>query len=231
MNDLGLSAHDVAAFRGPAIEGQEMDYSHMSPPRMAALHAHSKGKHSIDNDHPHDDYPQFCAFSRRMKHGVHCMVLSTTGVPKNTALMMLPENDGIEFQHSHIRTQLKFADLERVTDLGPGKDLCPHQALVSPRATSYKYDGADDDPDDDNLQWCSFVLFVDRLGGGLEGGVAPTNVNCVFFYYFAPGRTSLTLRTACVLAVPVAGGGAAPPVAPTHPPRTARSGKVTRRSR
>ena len=36
VNDLGLSAHDVAAFRGPAIEGQEMDYSHMSPPRMAA---------------------------------------------------------------------------------------------------------------------------------------------------------------------------------------------------
>ena len=73
VNDLGMSSHDIVAFRGPPMEAKEMDYGHMSPTRMASLHAHQNGKHHANAEHPHDDYPQFCAFSRRMKHGAHCL--------------------------------------------------------------------------------------------------------------------------------------------------------------
>ena len=36
VNDLGMSSHDIVAFRGPPMEAQEMDYGHMSPTRMAS---------------------------------------------------------------------------------------------------------------------------------------------------------------------------------------------------
>ena len=96
---------------------------------MASLDAHHKGMHSHGVDHPHDQHAEFCGFSRRLKHGAHCKLLSSTGGKLNTVLLMLPGNDGIEFIHNHVRTELKFTNMARVTDLAPGRDICPHKSL------------------------------------------------------------------------------------------------------